>query len=91
MTKQEYLINLLMEESAEIILIASKIKRFGLHEVYDDGHGNQKSNLERMLIEVSDLLTVFTMLGEEKLLDLPPEKDKLYDPEVLFQEKKLKS
>jgi len=53
MNKVEYLLTVLGEECAEVIHRASKVKRFGLHEVEP---GQHKTNVERLNLEVNDLM-----------------------------------
>lgn len=68
MNREQYLLVKLMEECAEIIQIASKSIRFGLHNYHPDvPHGqNNKYHLEQELI---DVLAVLTVMYEEELLD----------------------
>ena len=62
---QTYLMFCLSEEAAEVIQMVSKSFRFGLLNVKQ---GEQKTNLERLQEEVTDLLTVINMLKEEQIL-----------------------
>ena len=63
MNYQEYLFGLIQEECGEISQAASKCNRFGpLHSHYED------SNLDRMQIELTDLMTVLKMLEEHLMI-----------------------
>lgn len=57
MNKQEYLLNCLSEECAEIIQAVSKIQRFGLHSDYVG-----KTNLDVLRSEIYDLRGVIAEL-----------------------------
>ena len=60
MNKLEYLFGLVQEEACEIGQAASKCNRF------TPGHAHyEHSNLERLQIEITDLVTVLTMIEEE--------------------------
>ena len=67
MTKEQYLIQKLQEECAEIILIASKYNLFGpeSHHPNNPELGTNRENLGR---EIMDLMAVVYMLGDEGLL-----------------------
>jgi NTP pyrophosphatase (non-canonical NTP hydrolase) len=52
------LLTLLQEEAAEIIQASSKIIRFGMTEVRDDG----TSNVTRLRDELTDLMTIVSLL-----------------------------
>lgn len=67
MTRSDYLIACLAEECAEVIQRVTKAQRFTLSEIQP---GQGKSNSERILEEVVDLLAVIDMLREESVL--PP-------------------
>jgi len=59
MNKQQYLLIKLAEEASEVAQIALKTAQFGLHETYP---GQPKSNIDRVLAEVTDFLAVLEML-----------------------------
>ena len=66
MNKLEYLFGLVQEEACEIGQAASKCNRF------TPGHAHyEHSNLERLQIEITDLVTVLTMIEEELKNDRP--------------------
>lgn len=62
--KKQDIINIMMEESAEVIQAISKINRFGLTSVspYPDHEG--KTNFELLKEEVGDLLTMIHLFNE---------------------------
>lgn len=62
LTKTEYLLDVLMEECAEVIQRASKAIRFGLHEVQP---GQTKDNSQRLVEEYCNLLITFEGLVQE--------------------------
>jgi NTP pyrophosphatase (non-canonical NTP hydrolase) len=62
MNKKEYLFLCLAEEAAEVAQAASKCIRFTPEHTYG---GYAETNLERLDIEVTDLLTILHMLEEE--------------------------
>lgn len=68
MTLKEYLLNRLSEECAEVIQRVSKALTFGLDEVQP---GQEHNNAYRIILEYIDLVTVFEMLEDEGILELP--------------------
>jgi len=64
MTIQQYLLQCLQEEAAEIICAASKCQRFGPHEVWDDLKSNPQAltNWARLDRELYDLLAIVHLL-----------------------------
>lgn len=60
MNRQEYLLNLVSEEGGEISQAANKCARFTPHHAY-----YSESNLARLQTEITDLITILYMLGEE--------------------------
>lgn len=79
MNKQEYLLNCLSEECAEIIQAVSKIQRFGLHSDYAG-----KTNLQMLTQEVADFHGVIEAMTQHTSMDL------LQYPMRLVNEKQLK-
>lgn len=72
MTKKEYLLNKIMEEAAEVIVIAAKYKSFGPDSFspFDETKTTNKTNLGRELV---DLMAVVQMAGQAGLMhDLTP-------------------
>lgn len=72
MTKKEYLLNKIMEEAAEVIVIAAKYKAFGPESFspFDETKTTNKTNLGKELV---DLMAVIQMAGQEGLMhDLSP-------------------
>lgn len=67
MNRQEHLLTILAEECAEVAQRASKALRFGLGEVQP---GQDLTNAERVVGELTDLLSVVFMLEDEGLLVL---------------------
>ena len=57
--KFEEALNLLQEECAEVIQIISKIRRFGLHESYND-----KTNAERLTEELTDVQILINFIDK---------------------------
>ena len=59
MTRQEHLLDILIEECAEVIQRATKAKRFGMQEVQPD---QDLTNERRIVYELNDLLGVADLL-----------------------------
>lgn len=78
MNRTEHLFTILSEECSEVSHRASKILRFGLHEVQP---GQSKSNEERFLTEFCELLGVMKMLEDDGILKPP-------DPRPIMKVKK---
>lgn len=64
MNKIDYLVNVLVEECAEVAQRGTKILRFGHDEVQPE---QSLDNTERLVGELNDLLAVVEMLQEEGL------------------------
>lgn len=63
MNKQEYLLDCLMEECAEVIQAASKVQRFGRR---DNGRsGSKPSAMTRLNEELNDVTAIIAMLNKE--------------------------
>ncbi|TET23414.1 MAG: hypothetical protein E3J78_02280 [Candidatus Cloacimonadota bacterium] len=62
MTKQEHLLVCLSEECNEVIHAVSKTLRFGPDEIWPK---MEQTNIERVRIELNDLMAVVTMLEGE--------------------------
>lgn len=62
MNKKEYLLVCLAEEGAEIAQAATKCLRFTTENQYP---GYTRTNLERLDIEITDLLTILYLLEAE--------------------------
>lgn len=62
MNRQEHLLTILAEECAEVAQRATKALRFGLDEVQP---GQDLTNAERIVVELTDLFAVVLMLEEE--------------------------
>jgi len=58
-TRTEHLLDILIEECAEVIQRATKAKRFGLEEVQPE---QTLSNMERIAYELNDVVAVADML-----------------------------
>jgi hypothetical protein len=67
MTKQEYLLQKLQEECAEVIQIASKINRFGLLSFNPDDP-KKTTNSQLLAKEIIDLQTIISMVGCEGMM-----------------------
>lgn len=59
MTETEHLLDILIEECAEVIQRVTKAKRFGLHEVQPS---QNLSNIERITQEMNDVVAVADMV-----------------------------
>lgn len=68
LNKTEYLLTQLGEEASEIAHRCSKAIRFGLSEVEP---GQDKTNEERLIDEVMDIVGVLTFLYKNSIIDLP--------------------
>lgn len=62
MNTTEYLLSCLIEECAEVIQRATKVQRFGLHEVQPE---QSLTNEVRLRIEVADLMATLRLLQDE--------------------------
>jgi NTP pyrophosphatase (non-canonical NTP hydrolase) len=69
MTRTEHLLCILAEECAEVAQRASKAMRFGMAEVEP---GQPHTNAERVCHEMADLVAVFQMLTNGRLLTDSP-------------------
>lgn len=58
-------LDILQEEAAEIIQVASKMKRFGVDMAWGDG----PSNRQKLDQEVGDLLALIDLLIDQGILD----------------------
>lgn len=63
MTRREELLTILMEECAEVIVEASKIKRFGESAVYEN-----QTALDRLEKELGDLYCMVDLLHGEDMI-----------------------
>jgi NTP pyrophosphatase (non-canonical NTP hydrolase) len=63
MTRKEELLTILMEECAEIIVAASKIKRFGESSVW-----NNETALDSLEKELGDLQCIVDLLHSEDMV-----------------------
>lgn len=63
MTRKEELLTILMEECAEIIVAASKIKRFGESSVW-----NNETALDSLEKEIGDLYCMIDLLHSEDMI-----------------------
>lgn len=61
---QEECLNILQEECAEVIQIASKIKRFGINSRKD---GCELNNLQNLVLELGDVLAMIDMCRDAGL------------------------
>lgn len=59
MTETEHLLNVLIEECAEVIQRATKAKRFGLWEIQPE---QRLTNQERLVYELNDLVATADLL-----------------------------
>lgn len=65
MTREQYLLQKLQEEAAEVIQRASKVNRFGLLEVQP---GQTENNRDRLRGELIDLFAVLAILLDDGIL-----------------------
>ena len=63
MTRREEILTILMEECAEVIVEASKIKRFGESSVYEG-----QTTLDRLEKELGDLYCLIDLLHGEDMI-----------------------
>lgn len=59
-------LGILQEECAETIVVASKIRRFGLDTEYVRGHGTKRENLVQ---ELGDILAMVGILVKQGVVD----------------------
>lgn len=75
MTRTEHLLDILIEECAEVIQRATKAKRFGLLEVQPE---QEQNNLERLIYELNDVVAAADMVEpgwmHEGMIDAKKEK-----------------
>lgn len=69
MTTKEYLLVQLVSECAEVAHIVTKAIHFGLSEKMP---GQEKTNLERVMEEWTDLQSTMHLLQEERILPTTP-------------------
>ena len=72
MNKEQSAFNQLMEECAEISIIASKIKRFGL-DSYNPNDTEQTTNRTLLIRELNDLMAAIEIINERTDLDYSPD------------------
>lgn len=72
-TIQEYLLDCLQEECAELIQIISKAKRFGVEDVWPNKEKNpeQYTNERRMHGEYNDILGTAELLHDSGIIIFP--------------------
>lgn len=84
MNKEQYLLECLIEEAAEVVQRCTKALRFGLYEIQLD---QKLNNLQRLNYELNDLIGVIEILNENGIeininnreaIDLKKEKIKKY-------------
>lgn len=68
MTREQYLLQCLQEECAEVTLIASKINRFGL-ESYHPDDPEKRTNRSLLTKEVLDVMALIQIIGVNGLLE----------------------
>ena len=66
MNRLEEVLTILQEECAEVIVEASKIKRFGINSVYEDSTAREK-----LKKELGDLLCMMDILSEMDVFTYP--------------------
>ncbi len=72
MNKEQSAFNQLMEESAEISIIASKIKRFGL-DSFSHLDPEQTTNRKLLIRELNDLMAAIEIINDRTDLDYSPD------------------
>lgn len=65
--RQREILEILIEECAEVIQRATKMTRFGVEEVQPE---QELSNMERLSIEIGDLMEIIDWAALEELVDL---------------------
>lgn len=76
MTKQQYLLQKLIEECSEVQKDTCKALIFGLDNGYP---GTTETNQQRIEREVQDLYTILQMLKDECGFDFTPDADKIQE------------
>jgi len=66
-SKQQYLLDKLQEESAEVIQAISKVRRFGAHNHHPD---RRETNLQELIGELEDWLAIVAALEHTQYFDL---------------------
>lgn len=74
MGRDQFLLNLLMEECAEVQQEASKCNRFGLDEQMNS---DTPPNKQRLINEVNDFYAILCLLEREFGIDFIPNEDKI--------------
>lgn len=72
MNKEQSAFNQLMEECAEISIIASKIKRFGL-DSFSQLDPEQTTNRKLLIRELNDLMAAIEIINDRTDLDYSPD------------------
>lgn len=60
------ILDILQEECGEVVVAASKVKRFGLHASW----ANKPNNQENLTQEVGDIMALVGLLVDNKVLDM---------------------
>lgn len=60
------ILNILMEESGEVVVAASKVNRFGLESKHPD---RKETNREELTEEIGDFMAMVKILVKKKILD----------------------
>jgi len=71
-SKQQYYLDKLQEEAAELIQAVSKIRRFGPDNKHPD---RNTTNLQEFVGEIEDVLALLACLEGEQLFDLNKSQD----------------
>jgi len=81
MNTQEMLMMILGEEACEVGQMASKINRFGMHEVFHDPVNNPQNltNAQRMYKELDDLNAMVDLINQMYGFEYTPNQQNIID------------
>ncbi len=86
MTEDEYLLQCLQEEAAEVIHAASKCVRFGLERTHPQYQIDNRQHLEN---EVGDFMGVLKVLFKRTIIRMPPSHIEMFKERKVLDSMKL--